>query len=72
MVEQVVDVDFKKNLLSPNGAFYLVAIKQNDIPKLLTFDSRLHGSVVLHRWCGIEHLFVLKFTRKHEENAGPM
>uniref|UniRef100_A0A8H7Y8Q5 Uncharacterized protein n=1 Tax=Psilocybe cubensis TaxID=181762 RepID=A0A8H7Y8Q5_PSICU len=53
-------------LLSPNGRFYLVALKQNDIPKILqTMEQRfqLCGEIVLQRRAGREHLFIIRFLR---------
>jgi release factor glutamine methyltransferase len=54
------------NLLSPNGAFYLVCIKQNNIEQIGELFSKLGFSmkIVLNRKAGIEHLFVLKICRK--------
>ncbi|KAJ1347443.1 hypothetical protein KIN20_002495 [Parelaphostrongylus tenuis] len=50
-------------LLSNNGVFYLVALHSNDIPKLLIKCSHLKGVVAMERQCGIEHLYILKYTR---------
>ncbi|KAF9015035.1 S-adenosyl-L-methionine-dependent methyltransferase [Cyathus striatus] len=53
-------------LLSTNGRFYLVALKQNGIPEIMEQMERehgLHGEVVLQRRAGREHLFVLRFMR---------
>ncbi|KAI0067954.1 S-adenosyl-L-methionine-dependent methyltransferase [Artomyces pyxidatus] len=54
-----------KNLLSPNGRFYLVAVKQNNIPDIQKRmrDDGLQSEVVLQRRAGREHLFVLRFLR---------
>ncbi|KAI0052901.1 S-adenosyl-L-methionine-dependent methyltransferase [Auriscalpium vulgare] len=54
------------NLLSPKGHFYLVAVKQNNIPeiqRLMQSEHGLRSQIVLQRRAGREHLFVLKFTR---------
>ncbi|CAJ0581876.1 unnamed protein product, partial [Mesorhabditis spiculigera] len=51
-------------LLSSRGVFYLVALHQNDIPALLAHNEKeLKGEVVMQRRCGIEHLYILKFTK---------
>ncbi|KAF5312612.1 hypothetical protein D9619_003471 [Psilocybe cf. subviscida] len=53
-------------ILSPNGRFYLVALKQNNIPHIFATMSEkhsLHGEIVLQRRAGREHLFILRFTR---------
>jgi len=52
--------------LSPSGRFYLVALKQNDVPEIqrrLSEVLRLRSEVVLQRRAGREHLFVLKVRR---------
>jgi len=53
------------DLLSPNGVFYLVCIKPNQIEKIEeTFKSyNFRMEIVINRKAGIENLFVLKFTR---------
>uniref|UniRef100_A0A915B1A7 Methyltransferase HEMK2 n=1 Tax=Parascaris univalens TaxID=6257 RepID=A0A915B1A7_PARUN len=50
-------------LLSPTGLMYIIALKENNIPELLTYSSSLKGEVVLQRRCGIEYLYALKFQR---------
>ncbi|CAJ0945817.1 unnamed protein product, partial [Mesorhabditis belari] len=51
-------------LLSSQGVFYLVALHQNDIPSLLNHNEKeLKGEIVMQRRCGIEHLYILKFSR---------
>jgi len=53
-------------LLSPQGRFYLVAVKQNRVPEIREFMSKaysLQGEIVLQRRAGREHLFVLRFVR---------
>ncbi|KAI0308026.1 hypothetical protein B0F90DRAFT_1807350 [Multifurca ochricompacta] len=56
-------------LLSPRGRFYLVAVKQNNIPKLREFMLkpfcyRGRTKIVLQRRAGREYLFVLRFVRR--------
>lgn len=54
------------NILSKNGVFYLVAVKQNkidEIDKLLN-ELGFKTEVIMNRRAGIENLFILKFTRK--------
>ncbi|KAH7720852.1 Protein C33C12.9 [Aphelenchoides avenae] len=61
-VERLLDVI--PEMLSNNGVFYVVALRQNNIPEMLRmFEPRLQGSVVIERRCGIEHLFVLKYIK---------
>ena len=53
------------SLLSPSGVFYLVCIKPNQIEQIEE-EFKTYGfkmNVVMNRKAGIEHLFVLKFTR---------
>ncbi|VDM60354.1 unnamed protein product [Angiostrongylus costaricensis] len=52
------------HLLSDNGVFYLVALHSNDVPKLLTACSDLQGIVTMERRCGIEYLYIIKYTKK--------
>ncbi|TKR60745.1 hypothetical protein L596_027943 [Steinernema carpocapsae] len=52
-------------LLSPAGRFYVVALKSNDIPLLKSkYSKSLNCEVVMERRCGIEHLFILMYSRK--------
>ncbi|KAL9935895.1 hypothetical protein V8E36_005472 [Tilletia maclaganii] len=53
--------------LSPGGAFYLVAIRQNDPPALVKrLQARgLDAAIVLQRRAGREHLFVIRALRPH-------
>ncbi|EKM60785.1 uncharacterized protein PHACADRAFT_155889 [Phanerochaete carnosa HHB-10118-sp] len=65
---QVTDalLDDLDNLLSPTGLFYLVAVKQNDVPGIrsrMEQESGFRSEVVLQRRAGREHLFVVRFTR---------
>ncbi|KZT06291.1 S-adenosyl-L-methionine-dependent methyltransferase [Laetiporus sulphureus 93-53] len=65
---QVTNVllDNVEDLLSPKGRFYLVAVKQNDVPGIQARMQRQHGlrsEVVLQRRAGREHLFVVRFFR---------
>ncbi|KAF7637936.1 MTS domain-containing protein [Meloidogyne graminicola] len=59
-------------LLSLNGIFYLVAIKENNIFDLISDNSRekfgLNGSILLERQCRNEHLYILKFTKINKES----
>ncbi|KDQ14749.1 hypothetical protein BOTBODRAFT_32503 [Botryobasidium botryosum FD-172 SS1] len=53
-----------ESLLSPQGLFYLVAVKQNNIPKISHHMLERYGlisEVVLQRRAGREHLHILKF-----------
>lgn len=53
-------------LLSPQGVFYLVAIKENNVPELRSgMQSRfqLQSEIVLQRRAGREHLYTIKFFR---------
>jgi release factor glutamine methyltransferase len=54
------------SLLSANGVFYLVCIKQNKIEEIGELFASIGFSmtVVLNRKAGIEHLFILKIRRK--------
>jgi len=55
------------NLLSPIGQFYLVAVQQNDVPRIrkrMLDEHGLHSTVVLQRRAGREHLFVIRFNRR--------
>ncbi|KZT23856.1 S-adenosyl-L-methionine-dependent methyltransferase [Neolentinus lepideus HHB14362 ss-1] len=54
-----------ESLLSSNGCFYLVAVKQNDIlsiRKKMLEGYGLKSEVVIQRRAGGEHLFVVKFS----------
>jgi len=54
------------DLLSPRGRFYLVGVKQNNVPKLREFMENafsLRSEIVLQRRAGREHLFVLRISR---------
>jgi release factor glutamine methyltransferase len=52
-------------LLSQNGVFYLVCIKQNKIEEIEAIFkmSNFEMNIVLNRKAGIENLFILRFTR---------
>ncbi|KAF8922234.1 S-adenosyl-L-methionine-dependent methyltransferase [Mucidula mucida] len=53
-------------LLSPRGAFYLVALKQNDIPSIqrkMLEQYGLRSCIVLQWRAGGEHLFIVRFCR---------
>ncbi|KAI8995440.1 putative methylase [Trametes punicea] len=61
-------LDQVESLLSDEGRFYLVAVKQNGIQSIcdrMLTQHRLKGEVALQRRAGGEHLFVLRFTRQH-------
>ncbi|KAI0032509.1 S-adenosyl-L-methionine-dependent methyltransferase [Vararia minispora EC-137] len=56
-----------ETLLSPHGRFYLVAVRQNDIPAIEARMRDRHGldsAVVLQRRAGGEHLFILRIARR--------
>ncbi|KAL4246777.1 PrmC-related family protein [Abortiporus biennis] len=64
----ITDVLLSKvqTLLSNTGVFYLVAIKQNDVPAIqrrMLEHFSLNSEVVLQRRAGREHLFVIKFDK---------
>ncbi|CAG9535703.1 unnamed protein product [Cercopithifilaria johnstoni] len=51
-------------ILAPGGFFYVVALHSNDIVNMLASNkSTFSSKILLERRCGIEHLFVLKFTK---------
>ncbi|KAI4529029.1 hypothetical protein K525DRAFT_182879 [Schizophyllum commune Loenen D] len=54
------------DLLSPNGRFYLVAVKQNNIQDIASRMGALglDCETVLQRRAGREHLFILRFIRR--------
>jgi len=65
---QVTDTLLRQvdGLLSPRGRLYLVAVKQNNVPKVQEFMSEtfaLQSEILLQRRAGHEHLFVLRFAR---------
>jgi len=65
---QVTDALLRQvdGLLSPRGQFYLVLMKQNNVPNVREFMSKgfsLQSEIVLQRRAGREHLFVLRFQR---------
>ena len=53
------------HLLSEDGVFYLVCIKQNRIEEIqkLFFEMKFKMEIVLNRKAGIETLFILRFNR---------
>ncbi|KZO94996.1 S-adenosyl-L-methionine-dependent methyltransferase, partial [Calocera viscosa TUFC12733] len=56
------------SLLSKNGYFYLVALRENNPPAIAhqaESELGLTCTVVLERRAGIEHLFVLRFSHKN-------
>ncbi|KAF8807281.1 S-adenosyl-L-methionine-dependent methyltransferase [Phlegmacium glaucopus] len=59
-------LDRAESLLSSRGRFYLVALKQNNIPKICQImqeSYHLQGNIVLQRRAGREHLFIICFVR---------
>ncbi|KIP06943.1 hypothetical protein PHLGIDRAFT_30268 [Phlebiopsis gigantea 11061_1 CR5-6] len=65
---QVTDMvlDQLDDLLSPQGRFYLVAVKENDVPGIQGRMLNRYGfqsEVVLQRRAGREHLYVVRFVR---------
>ncbi|EJD55085.1 hypothetical protein AURDEDRAFT_93740 [Auricularia subglabra TFB-10046 SS5] len=59
-------LDMLDDLLAPAGRFYLVALKQNDIPGIarrLRQEKCMDCEVVLQRRAGREHLHMLCITR---------
>jgi len=66
---QVTDVflGMVPELLSSQGKFYLVAVKENNIPDIqrrMLENHRLESQIVLQRRAGREHLFVIRFSRQ--------
>jgi len=65
---QVADALLRQvdGLLSPRGRFYLVSVKQNNVPHIREFMSKafsLQSEIVLQRKAAREDLFVLRFAR---------
>jgi len=55
------------NILSEKGKFYLVAVKDNDVPSIrrrMDADYGFDSEIVLQRRAGREHLFVIRFSRR--------
>ncbi|KAF6766096.1 methylase [Ephemerocybe angulata] len=55
-----------EELLSPQGRFYLVALKQNNVPEIrqrMEDRFKLHSEVVIERRAGREYLYIIRFTR---------
>lgn len=55
-----------EELLSPQGRFYLVALKQNNVPQIrqrMEDRFKLHSEVVIERRAGREYLYIIRFTR---------
>lgn len=60
-------LDLVEPLMAPRARFYLVAVKENNIPSIRRRMLEIHGlqsEVVLNRRAGREHLFVIRFTRQ--------
>ncbi|EJT97942.1 hypothetical protein DACRYDRAFT_71620 [Dacryopinax primogenitus] len=59
-------------LLSQNGLFYLVAVRENN-PVAIAHQAKtelgLTCDIILERRAGIERLFVLRFSRKNRNNS---
>ncbi|XP_023210856.1 hemK methyltransferase family member 2-like isoform X2 [Centruroides sculpturatus] len=68
---EVIDrfIPYISDLLSENGLFYLVIIKQNDYMDIARIMKAydFHCTVVLSRRSGCEHLSVLRFSRNLNE-----
>jgi len=65
---QVTDVFLHtvEDLLSAKGQFYLVAVKENNIPDICSRMSDYHGlqsKIIMQRRAGREHLCVVRFFR---------
>jgi len=59
-------LDLVEQLMAPRARFYLVAVKDNDIPSIRHRMLEVHdlqSEIVLHRRAGREHLFVIRFIR---------
>lgn len=53
-------------LLSPRGRFYLVALRQNNVPSIrsrMLEDFGLTSQVVIERRAGREYLIIIRFAR---------
>ncbi|KAJ3527950.1 hypothetical protein NMY22_g9585 [Coprinellus aureogranulatus] len=53
-------------LLSETGRFYLVALKQNDVPEIcarMLDRYQLQSEIVIERRAGREYLYIIRFTR---------
>lgn len=61
-------LEIVEDLLSERGLFYLVALKQNNVPEIqkrMLHEHSLESKVVLQRRAGREHLFILRFKRQN-------
>ncbi|CAA7258739.1 unnamed protein product [Cyclocybe aegerita] len=61
-----------EGLLSPEGRFYLVALKQNNVPQIVDTMRQKYGflgEVVLQRRAGREHLFIIRFVRESKNSS---
>lgn len=59
-------LDQVDELLSANGRFYLVALKQNNVPEIrqrMLETFRLQSEIVIERRAGREYLYIIRFTR---------
>lgn len=62
-------LEIVQELLSEKGRFYLVTLKQNNVPEIqkrMRHEHGLESEIVLQRRAGREHLFILRFKRQHE------
>ncbi|KIK49527.1 hypothetical protein CY34DRAFT_7388 [Suillus luteus UH-Slu-Lm8-n1] len=60
-------------LLSPRGRFYLVALKQNDVPSIrskMLEDFGLTSQIVIERRAGREFLLIIRFARTAVADSG--
>ncbi|XP_043483968.1 methyltransferase N6AMT1-like isoform X1 [Leptopilina heterotoma] len=57
------------NLLSENGIFYLLIIKENNPEYIMEYFKQFNmiGSMIAERKIRGEHLYVLKFVRHHDQ-----
>jgi len=65
-------LDRVESLLSSRGRFYLVALKQNNIPKICQImqeSYQLQGDIVVQRRAGREHLFIICFVRSPSQST---
>ncbi|KAG2023601.1 methylase [Coprinopsis cinerea AmutBmut pab1-1] len=61
-----------KSLLSPQGRFYLVALKQNNVPEIrsrMLEEQGLSSEIVLERRAGREYLYILRFQHTRGDNV---
>jgi release factor glutamine methyltransferase len=59
-------LDQVEMLLSPKGIFYLVAVRENNVPDIrsrMLNNYHLLSEIALERRAGLEYLYVVKFYR---------